>query len=207
MQSLKYELKWFLQSTNGIDLEAFVPIFHRWIQTQRLDDVLIDVADYRHVPNGPGVLLIGHDAQYSMDQSDGRLGLLYSRRRETHPSRQGIQSVAARLQSVFQDALFACQQLESETTLQGKLQFRTDAMTLRINDRLRAPNTEDAYRELRQHLDLFLAHLYPEGQSTIAHESESRSRLTVAISVKPATNVDTLLARLGQNSHVASVSS
>jgi hypothetical protein len=206
MQSLKYELKWFLESSGGVDLETFIPIFHHWIQTQRLDDVLIDVADYRHVPNGPGVILIGHDAQYSMDQSDGRLGLLYSRRRETHPNRQGIQRVTARLQSVFQDALMACQQLESEAALQGKLQFRTDTLELRLNDRLHAPNTEETYRELRQHLDPFLAQLYPEEQVTIEYNNASQARLTVAVTIKPAVNVDTLLARLSKDSLVAGVS-
>lgn len=207
MQSHKYELKWFLESPNRVSLDAFIPVFHRWIQMQRLDDVLIDVADYRHVPNGPGVILIGHDAQYAMDQRDGRLGLLYSRRRETHPSRRDIHSVAARLQSVFQDALNACQQLELETALQGKLQFRTDALELRINDRLRAPNTEEAYYDLRRHLDPFLAQIHPEGQVTIEHRNDSQSRLTVAIAVQPAANIDTLCARLNNDSLVASVSS
>ena len=130
----------FIESAAEVALDAFIPVFHRWIQTQWLDDVLIDVADYRHVPHGPGVVLIGHDAHYAMDQSDGRLGLLYSRRRETLPSRRHIQSVETRLQSVCQDALSACQQLETEAVFQGKLRFRTDALQLRINDRLLAPN-------------------------------------------------------------------
>jgi hypothetical protein len=207
MQSHKYELKWFLESAEGVPLDAFIPVFHHWIQAQRLDDVLIDVADYRHVPHGPGVLLIGHDAQYAMDQSAGRLGLLYSRRRETHPSRRAIQRVEARLQSVFWDALTACQQLESEAVFQGKLRFRTDTLQLRINDRLLAPNTKEAYADLRRHLDPFLAQLYPEGQVTIEHRAESSSRLTVAIEITPATDVGTLLARLSTENAVAGVSS
>lgn len=200
MQSQKYELKWFLESSEGVVLEAFIPVFHHWIQTQRLDDILIDVVDYRHVPNGPGVILIGYDAQYAMDLSEGRLGLLYSRRRETHPIRNHIKDVAVRLQSVFQDALTACQQLESEAAFQGRLRFRTDALLLRINDRLLAPNTTEVYNDLRGYLDPFLAQLYPEAPVTMAHRAKSASRLTIAIQTASLTDVHTLLTRLNQAS-------
>src|SRR5690606_19727280 len=39
-------------------------IFHDWLRLGVLDDVLIDVADYRHVAGGPGFLLIGHECNY-----------------------------------------------------------------------------------------------------------------------------------------------
>ena len=111
MDTVKYELKLFVEDASGVDLEEFIPIFHHWIQTQELEELLIDVADYRHVPHGPGVVLITHDAHYAMDLADGRLGLLYSRRRETHPCLGVIQSVADRLRSVWQRTLTACQRL------------------------------------------------------------------------------------------------
>jgi hypothetical protein len=60
----------------------FIPVFHRWIQTRALDEVLIDVADYSHVHDGPGVLLICHEANYAIDVIDGRPGLVYARKRE-----------------------------------------------------------------------------------------------------------------------------
>ncbi len=111
MDTVKYELKFFVDDTSGVDLEEFIPIFHHWIQNQELEELLIDVADYRHVPDGPGVVLITHDAHYAMDLADGRLGLLYSRRRETHPRLRDIQSIEDRLRSVWQCALTACQRL------------------------------------------------------------------------------------------------
>lgn len=46
------------------DLEALIGVFHRAIQGARLEGLLLDVADYRHIPQGPGVLLVGHDADY-----------------------------------------------------------------------------------------------------------------------------------------------
>ena len=136
MNSPKYELKIFLDAASQVDLAEFIPVFHGWIQAQTLAELLIDVADYRHVHHGPGVVLIAHDAHYAMDEAEGRPGLLYSRRRETHPSRSALQSVEARLRSVLHCALTACQQLEADPALHGRLQFRGDTLQLRYNDRL-----------------------------------------------------------------------
>src|SRR4051812_30443994 len=60
-----------------------IPIFHRWIRDNVLPGTLIDVADYAHVPAGPGILLISHDAFYSVDNRENRLGFLYNQRTAT----------------------------------------------------------------------------------------------------------------------------
>ena len=196
MDTVKYELKLFLDDPSNVEMEEFIPVFHDWIQTQQLAELLIDVADYRHVPQGPGGVLIAHDAHYVMDLSDARLGLLYSRRRETHPSRCAIRSVEDRLRSVWHCALTACQRLEAYPVLHGRLQFRGDELLLRCNDRLRAPNTTAAYDELCQHLAPFLATLYPGQRVEVEHRRENTSRLTVTIKVPDPPDVDTLLTRL-----------
>jgi hypothetical protein len=196
MDTVKYELKLFLDDASGVELEEFIPVFHDWIQTQQLAELLIDVADYRHVPQGPGIVLIAHDAHYVMDFTDARLGLLYSRRRETHPSRGAIQSVEDRLRSVWHCALTACQRLEAHPLLHGRLQFQGNELLLRCNDRLRAPNTTAAYDDLCQHLAPFLATLYPGQRVEVEHIHEHTSRLTVAIKVPEPPDVDALLTRL-----------
>ncbi len=48
------------------DLEPAIAVFHRCIQRGWLEGQLIDVADYRHVPSGPGVMLGGHDVEYTL---------------------------------------------------------------------------------------------------------------------------------------------
>jgi len=57
-----------------VDLGAVIPIFHQWIQDQIFDELLLDVANYSHVPEGPGVVLIGHEAavQQARFSPDGR---------------------------------------------------------------------------------------------------------------------------------------
>ena len=48
----------------GIGDQDFVPIFHDWIRDQSLANlVLFDVADYAHVPESPGIVLVTHEAQ------------------------------------------------------------------------------------------------------------------------------------------------
>ncbi|MCZ2156226.1 MAG: hypothetical protein LC114_20380, partial [Bryobacterales bacterium] len=79
-------LKLFAEEPYPETITAVIPVFHRWIQQNSLPGLLIDVANYTHVPNGPGVLLIGHEFDISLDQADGELGLLYIRKQPTHES-------------------------------------------------------------------------------------------------------------------------
>lgn len=55
-----------LRSSGAIPLPNVIATFHDWIRSHALDEVLVDVADYSHVPGGPGVVLIGSDYTYSV---------------------------------------------------------------------------------------------------------------------------------------------
>jgi len=50
-------LKIFLDDESLLEPGDVIPVFHRWIQTQAVDGLLIDVADYSHVHHGPGVVV------------------------------------------------------------------------------------------------------------------------------------------------------
>ena len=50
------------------DLEAAIRVFHRVLQRGLAEGLTLDVADYRHVPRGPGVLLVGHDVDYGVSE-------------------------------------------------------------------------------------------------------------------------------------------
>ena len=66
----------------ALPVYGFIPVFHDWIKHHRLGELLVDVASYGHVPNGPGVGIVGHGSDYFVDSSEGRQGLLYSRKRD-----------------------------------------------------------------------------------------------------------------------------
>lgn len=67
----------------AVRLPRVVTAFHQWIASRALDEVLIDVADYSHVPGGPGVLLIGNDHNYSAAQRGQELEITCLRKRNT----------------------------------------------------------------------------------------------------------------------------
>lgn len=80
MTTHKFGVKlFFTNSTRPI--KEFIPVFHGWIQRQALPGhMLLDVHDYSHVHHGPGILLVAHEANISVDESEGRRGLVYLRK-------------------------------------------------------------------------------------------------------------------------------
>lgn len=197
MDSAKLDLKIFAREGASVAPEELVPIFHRWIRDSRLDDLLVDVADYAHVPGGPGVVLIAHEAHYALDQADGRPGLLYSRRRERGVGGGAAPGPDDRLRSVFAAALAACRALEEEPELRGRLAFRGDRLLLTVNDRLASADRGAAEAELRARLEPLLATLYPGSTWEIDAPGGPAERLSLAVEASGSPDAATLLARLG----------
>jgi hypothetical protein len=135
--------------------------------------MLIDVADYRHVSAGPGVLLIGHEANYSFDNRENRLGLLYNRKDSLDGTFQ------ARLEQAHRAALEACDRLEQEAPFRGKLKFNRNAIEVSINDRLLAPNNGETWQVLQPELEKFFIGF------TIQRRGEPRDLFWVAVT-KPS---------------------
>src|SRR5262245_66172288 len=87
MEVHKLGVKFFAADPTSVRLDAFIPIFHGWIQRQNLaGHLLIDVHDYSHIHDGPGILLVAHEGNVSIDMSDGRPGRMYYRNTPTAPS-------------------------------------------------------------------------------------------------------------------------
>ncbi len=80
-KDVKFGIKLFCEPGTSPEAVALIPIFHRWIQERWLPLSLIDVADYSHVPNGPGVMLVADEGYLSFDGRGGRVGLAWTRRR------------------------------------------------------------------------------------------------------------------------------
>jgi len=175
----------------GFPARELVPVFHRWIQTGALPGhLLIDVADYDHVPEGPGILLVAHEANLGLDLIGGQLGLLYYRKQPL------AGDLAARLRACAGIALQACRMLEREPALGGRLRFNAGQLELFANDRLRAPNAAATYDALQPTLDALLRTLYGDAKCTVTRPTDARSRFGVSVS-GPAATVDQLLSRLG----------
>ena len=168
-------LKIFARQPAAIDLGDAIGVFHRWIQEHAVGELLIDVADYRHVPNGPGVMLIGQEANYSLDLTGGRLGLLYNRKQAVSGGAQD------KLRQAWDAAVAACRRLEQEGPFRGKLAFEPGECEVIVNDRLLAPNTAESYQALEPELRSFFAGLWGEGAVALEHVGEPRERLRVLV--------------------------
>src|ERR1700681_1853968 len=147
-------VKLLLRNPEEVDLEPLIPVFHDWIRDQVGEGLLLDVADYRHVDAGPGVVLIGHEGNYSVDNTDNRLGVRYNRKAPLDGSNQD------RLRQAARAALTACQRLETEPGLNGKFRFNGREIDLFINDRLLAPNRESTRDAAQPDLDSFFSKLF-----------------------------------------------
>lgn len=170
-------VKFFLEDADAVDLEKAIHVFHSWIQEQKLDDLLIDVADYRHVPSGPGVILIGHNAQYSFDNAEGQLGVLYNRKAPMETS--GAELIASSLRAAFH----ICRLLMKEETFQGKIKFAKDRLQFIVNDRLLAPNNEESYKQLLPQFSAALAKVFGAKDYQFNRAADPRKRLTIVVEV------------------------
>ena len=138
-------VKLYCKTSDLVDLSKLIPTFHRWIQYDLIaNEALIDVADYRHVPAGPGVILIGHNAFYSIEAgAEKRLGLLYNRR--TRAEQSNKDNLAQALKTTLQ----VKELLEKEKDWQGKISFSTDEVKIMINDRCNIENNETSFNQLK----------------------------------------------------------
>lgn len=184
LEAHELAIKFYAVDSVELGPRDFVPIFHEWIQSHRLEDeVMIDVADYSHVYHGPGVILMCHEGQYSLDQAGGRLGLLYTRKRRTEGD------VRSRLRRAFGAALKACMLLQAEPAFEGKLHFRYDEALFKIQNRLLAPRTPEAFDAVKEGLQPFLGELYPEAddiQVEAVGEPKDPFAVRIAVSQDPS---------------------
>jgi hypothetical protein len=167
-------IKLYLNNTNA-DLAPVIPIFHSWIQNQVFEDLLIDVADYRHVHHGPGLMLIGHEADYSLDQTDGILGLRYNRKAPVAGTNFD------RLTQAAHAALVAAQRLEIDTRLTGKLSFNGKDIQLIINDRLLAPNDDQTRQAASPEIQQFAAKLFGHSGYSLSFDTDPKRLLSATI--------------------------
>jgi len=191
MDVFKISVKFFVEDASGIGEHDFVPIFHSWIQQHAVPDhTLIDVADYAHVHNGPGTVLIAHEANFYTDRADGRLGLTYVRK---WPAGGGT---VERLAQAYAAVLDGSRRLENAPAFEGKLKFRTDESVVRIHDRLLAPNTSETFEQLKPDLKRLLDDMYGGAAVDFEHYASPTRLFEVQVRAEESPAIATLLSRL-----------
>jgi hypothetical protein len=172
MQLSRLGIKLFVTDSSAVRVKDFVAIFHSWIQKQCVQGhQLIDVHDYSHIHHGPGILLVAHEGNFSVDSAEGKLGLAYFRKQPVGKTTED--SLRASLTAARQ----AVSLIESEPSLGGKVRFRKDVLIVICNDRLLAPNNAKILEDLRPAL---MSVFGTEASFTHA-SSGTKDRLTIRV--------------------------
>lgn len=136
-------------ATARIEPGDIVAAFHRWIVAQSFaGHTWIDVADYNHVKGGPGVVLVGIEANVSFDQADATWGVVYTRKQPW----PGSLDLTGRLRATMHAAAESAAILTADAAFAGRLDFATDRILIRLNDRLTAPNTQQTLDQAKSAL-------------------------------------------------------
>lgn len=193
----RIRVKFFSQEPAVVEVATMTPLFHRWIQEHRVEGLLLDVADYKHVQDGPGILLIGHEADYAWDLAGGRPGFVYDRKREW----EADAPLAERLRLVLRNGLAGCQALI--TDLAEPLHFKLDEVEISFLDRLRMPNEVRVFDAAAAEIRPVLDELYGQDEYRVVRVSgDSRRALTLHVRTQQAPALETLLARIQNASPV-----
>src|ERR1041385_1225103 len=169
MELYKLGVKFFGPHGHRVDLTEFIPIFHEWIQKQIINDhLLIDVHNYSHIHEGPGILLVAHQGNFSVDFADDRMGFAYYRK-------QPIHSVA----DILMPAVQGCRVLGEHPRFRNRLNFSTDEALIFANDRLLAPNDDEVFSQLQPQFSAALREVLGKSFKLSRISDDPKERLTI----------------------------
>ncbi len=179
----RFCVKFPAQAPADFDEASLIGVFQAWIREEKIEGTPIDVVDYRHVPDGPGIMLMTYEINYMMEHQGG-YGL-YAQRRWGKDEAQPLPEAIADL--IVSSAKFGTL-LAAETgvTLKG------EEFHYICNDRLNAPNTDAAFAEIKPELEAALKKLYGgTGFSIERVQNNPKERLTLAVKAeKPVAIAD-----------------
>ena len=174
METQCISFKLYMDQGEDLDPKTWFRVFNTWIP-QPDDDILVDVADYSHVQNGPVTILVGHKANYSLDNTGGQFGFLYTRKRDLEGS------FAENLEATVTGALKAAARLDADPSLDGGIHFTGERTQVVLNDRLNAPNEEATEKDIKTDVDALLSRLYAGGSAKTRRNEDARQRFTLDI--------------------------
>jgi hypothetical protein len=163
----------------AIDPAKVVDELHKWVAGQTVPGVLlVDVAELLHVPHGPGVVAVGHEADFALDNTGGTWGVLY--RRKTQLPGTNAERIAEALESVAQTA----RKLQEAFPA---LKLSQTEVELIVNDRGIAPNTADSYKAATPEFEAALRSTLGHGDFKLTrHDRDPRQRFGFTVkSAKP----------------------
>ena len=183
MDLQKFGIKFYLTINGSIDSKDFIPVFHNWIQDKVVDDhLLIDVADYSHIPDGPGVMLIAHEGHFSLDQENHQPGIMYMRKTDIGGDFIG------RFINVLSTAIQAANDL-SDNNINKEVDFIRNSFRFIANDRRVAENTLENQKLYKDGVQKALIELYPTCEVKYEDISRGNERLAFTVNFNQDINI------------------
>ncbi|HEX9889672.1 MAG TPA: rhodanese-like domain-containing protein [Nitriliruptorales bacterium] len=166
------------------DLEPAIGAFHRFIRQGLVEGFVLDVADYRHVPRGPGVMLVGHDVDYGVNHDE------FTAVRK----RSASDPAAVQLRDLLRMGLGAIDAIADDHEL--AVTCDRSRFEVSVHDRRLGPS-EEVGNTLRAEVEPVVSELFGEDASvTVAASDDPRRAPSVRVQADPqaATSV---LQKLG----------
>ena len=183
MQLQKFGVKLFFNSNGSYSSKDFIPVFHSWIQDKVVSDhLLIDVADYSHIPDGPGVMLIAHEGHFSLDQENHQPGIMYMRKTDIGGDFKG------RFINVLSTAIQAANDL-SDNNINKEVDFIRNSFRFIANDRRVAENTLENQKLYKDGVQQALIELYPTCEVKYEDISRENERLAFTVNFNQDINI------------------
>jgi hypothetical protein len=197
MDLQRIQVKLLSNAPASLDLNPFIEIFGRWRADRNHPAGWVDLADYAHVPRGPGIVLVGFNANFSFDMtadSNGTgetPGILYFTKKGLSGSH--LERIAASLRS----CLDLSKRLVAEREFPKNIQLRANELEIRFPDRLLTPNTAAIHKELRPPVERALDGLFGSGGYALTlHQNEDEAPGYSVRAHNPST-LESLSERLG----------
>ena len=171
MNLQKFGIKFYLKNEKSFSSKNYIPLFHGWIQDKSIfDHLLIDVADYSHVIDGPGVMLIAHEGHFSLDQEGMLPGMMYMRKMNLEGD------FSERFSKVFSIAVEGVKLLIAE-----QLEFCQTSFRFIANDRRLASNTMENQNMYKEKVGKILHEKYSNDTWDFDDVSEINERLAFTV--------------------------
>lgn len=169
LQKLNWKL--FFKNPEAVKPHDFFKVFNQWIPDS--PEIFIDVADYEHVQDGPITFLAGYHADYVLDHTDHKYGLMMNQKTPLEGTNE--EKVASTLKSFLKRAA----QLVQNPLLKG-LNFDLSQIQLVINDRALVPNEATSQKALVPLLEKALKPLVGDGL-TFTRDENPRVRFNLTV--------------------------
>jgi hypothetical protein len=190
MDLQRIHIKLLTNASQNLKLEPFIDIFARWREDKKHPAGWVDLADYAHVPKGPGIVLVGYQASVAFDMAAPVPGILYM-------TRNGLEGASeVRIRSALRSGFETGKKLLAEKEFPAGVELNTGALEVRFADRLETPNTPAIDAELQPAITEALNGLYGALEYEMTREADTRQVYGYSVRAKQDETIESLLERL-----------